>query len=497
MKKLLLILGLLIVLAVGGVAVFIATFDADRYRPMLVQQAQQALGRAVELQRISLGWEGGLAVQLRGLALYEGAQPSGEPLLRVETASGLLRLAPLLGRRVEIETIRITRPTVRIIRQPDGQLNLMALAAVGAPAAAQGRTVQGQGGQMSFDVRQLLIEQGTVRYQDAAARPPVALELRQLDATVRNLSLAGPMDLELHAALGADKQNLHVSGRFTPPGPGFDGALEQFKFRADELALEQLLPKGRAGEPSLAGHLSTSLEGGVRTLDPARLAEAVIGSGTLSAADLKIKDLNLLRYVFERFSMLPGLADTLRQRLPPEYQAKFEADETVFKPVELSTTVANGVARLPEFSVATDVLTVSGAGQVALTGRVDLRTVVRIDPTLSDVIFRSVEELRPLATAQGEIEIPVLITGSAASLSVQPDVNYIASKIISAKAGDLLGELLRKQLGGEEPSAAPADGAPEAGQAPNVQQEPAAPEDVINALLRRALQGDRQSQPAQ
>lgn len=500
MKKILLVLAAFIVLGLGALAVFIATFDADRYRPMLVKEMERVLGKAVELQRISLAWDGGIAVQFRGLALYETAQPSGEALLRVDTVSALLRIAPLLQRRVEVETVRISRPQVRIVRLPDGQLNMIALAAMGAPAAAKGQTVQAPSGQsLSFDIEQLVIEQGTVWYQDAAARPPVALELRLVDATVRHISLTGPMDVELDAALGAPQQNVHVSGRFTPPSASFEGAFEDCTLRADQLALQQLLPAGRPNDPSLDGHIGVSLSGRVASLEPSRLTEMLSGSGTLTAPDLRIQNLNLLRAVFEQFSMLPGLADTLRQRLPPEYQTKFEANETVFRPINLSTAVEGGVARLLEFTIATDVLTLRGSGQISLTGRVDLRTVVRIDPTMSEAIFRSVQELRPLATAEGEIEIPVAITGSANSLSVQPDMNYIVSKVIASKAADLIGQLLKKQFGGEEP-AGPGAATPEAQPAPpeGAAAPPQAAEgDLLNALLRRALQGQGQEQPAQ
>ena len=44
MRKLIIIVAAIFALVIVGLAIFIATFDADRYRPVLISELQQALG---------------------------------------------------------------------------------------------------------------------------------------------------------------------------------------------------------------------------------------------------------------------------------------------------------------------------------------------------------------------------------------------------------------------------------------------------------------------
>src|SRR3989338_4867830 len=137
MKRLLLIVvavGLLVLLAAG---VFLATFDADRYRPQLVRALEEASGLSVRLGRLSLGWHGGLALELQDLTVHESAAASGEPLLELDSAAALVHLAPLLRRRIEVASIVLRRPRARVRRDPQGRLMIPIPAGPsGAPSTA-------------------------------------------------------------------------------------------------------------------------------------------------------------------------------------------------------------------------------------------------------------------------------------------------------------------------------------------------------------------------
>ncbi len=112
MKKILRTLSLLLALAITGLAIFILTFDADRYRPALLQELQKALGRPVRLERLSLGWQQGIALELRRLAIQEDASGTREPLLEVDSVRALARLAPLLRKQVRISSVILARPRI-------------------------------------------------------------------------------------------------------------------------------------------------------------------------------------------------------------------------------------------------------------------------------------------------------------------------------------------------------------------------------------------------
>ncbi|MBI3087459.1 MAG: hypothetical protein HYY91_01015, partial [Candidatus Omnitrophica bacterium] len=101
------------VFVVVGLGIFLATFDADRYRPVVVKQLASALGRPVRLERLSLGWRGGLALQLNGLAVFRDPA-SPEPIAQAERVSATLQLLPLFQRQLELSTLDIANGRLRL-----------------------------------------------------------------------------------------------------------------------------------------------------------------------------------------------------------------------------------------------------------------------------------------------------------------------------------------------------------------------------------------------
>lgn len=476
MKKLLLAVFVVGALLVAGVAIVIATFDADRYRPQLISQLESALGRPVKLDRIALGWQGGLAVQLQGLAIYEDVAKQLEPPIQVDSAQALVRLWPLLRRDVQVSSVVLMRPRIRASRDADGRVSLMGLAAAASPAAAGSQQATVGDTAVTFNIASLRITDGVLHWTDDALRPPVDLWLRALDVTVTNIAPGQAMDVEARGALNAQVQNLRVTGRITLPNAAQPGSVEQLKLAVERLPLEQFFSSAAPGEPQLHGQLSTTVEGAVPTFDPAQVMRSLSGSGRLMLDEPKLVNLNILRTVFERLSMLPGLVERLEARLPESYRAKLTASDTVLAPMDIAMRVEGGAVRFDEVELRTDTVALTGTGQVGLDGTLEVRSTLRVEPLLSQAIIQSVNELQALTNPAGELELPVVIRGRLPRVAVVPDVQYVASKVIATKAVDLLGDLLREKT-------APAEGTP--------QEAPATPEagagDLLGQFLQRAL----------
>ncbi|MBI3083567.1 MAG: AsmA family protein [Candidatus Omnitrophica bacterium] len=474
MKKLLVGVLVLVAIFVAGLGIFIATFDVDRYRPMLASRLQEAIGCPVSLERLSLGWRNGLAIQCQGLSISDPIAAVREPLVRVESANALVRLLPLLRKDVQVASVVFRRPRLRVARDAQGRINLSGLAAIAGPAAAPRRSVKTGGATVSLTIASLRLEDGTLQWTDALTRPPTELWIRQLDVTASHIAPGQPMDLEARGALAADVPNLRLSGRLTLPSRAHPGSVERGRLAIERLPLEQVLPPARPGEPQLQGKLTVSVQGSVATLDPSQLARAISGEGNLGLAEARMANLNVLRAVFERFSMLPGLVEALQARLPPAYQAKLAESDTVFEPIDLALRVEEGSLRFEDLRVRSDTFELIGTGSLGLDGNVDIRSTLRIEPTLSAAIFRSVEELRTLANASGELEIPLAIQGQAPRVAVLPDLRYVASRIVVTTAVDLIGRLLRKDT-------------PEAGGEAGSDQAEGSPGDILGQLLQKAI----------
>jgi hypothetical protein len=378
---------IVLLVALIGIAVFLATFDADRYRPLLASKLQEALGQPVMLERLSLSWRGGIAVRLHGVSV-------GESLVQVESAHAVIRLWPLLRRELQVESLHL--------------------------------------------------EGGTVRWADATRAPPAEVQVRQIDLVARHIVPGRPMDLDVRAALGAERQNVRLRGRLTLPTAGLAGSLEAATLTIDNLALQEALPAAQPGTPQLQGTLSLAIEGRAPTLDPKTLRETITASGRLTLDPARIANLNVLRVVFEKLSMIPGVLQALETRLPESYQAKLAAPDTVFEPVELPLRLEAGGLQLDDLRVRSDTFEVAGTGRIDLSGRMNLRAVLRVEPQLTAAIIKSVNELRALADADGQLAIPVTVQGQAPQVAVLPDVEYLASRLIATTVQSLIGTLLEK-----------------------------------------------------
>jgi len=478
MRKFLLILAIVCGLALAALAVFIATFDADRYRPLLTSQLQHALGKPVQLQRISLAWRQGVAVQLQGLTILEDARVQ-EPLVQVDSVSASVHLLPLLRRDVQVSSIVLEHPRVHVVRDANGTINLLGLAAVASPTAASRPTAVG-GTPVTFNIGSLRIHNGTLHWTDAMAQPPMDLTVNAIDVTVTHIALGQPMDVDARAALGVDVPNVHLAGRVTPPGSMSHGAIDRVHLTVDHLALEQLLPVAVAGQPNVRGLLTGTLDGQLPTLDSAQVMRALSAHGSLKLTDGRLEHLNILRMALEKLSILPGLMEQLEARLPESYKAKLTASDTVFTPIDVSLQLESGALRFDNLHVGTDTFRLVGTGTVGLDGVLNIRSTLSVESTLSAAIIKSVRELQALANASGELEFPMAIQGRAPQISVLPDLRYIGSKVVVTKAVDLLGRLIEK---GKAP---PQEGTPNAtpGDTSAQQQAP----DLLDHLIQRALQ---------
>ncbi len=472
----------LLVCAAIGVAIFLATFDANRYRPMLVSELEKALGRPVALQRLSLGWRNGVAIELQALTIFERSQSEPEPLLQVESASAVVHLVPLLRKQLQISSVLLRRPRIRVSRDAQGQVNVVGLMAAGSPAAAATPPPSSAGGSsgatspITIDIDSFLVVDGALHWTDAMTQPPTELSVKALDVRIMHIAAGRPMDFDIQGALASDTQNLQIAGRLTPPLPPSPGSIEQLTVTIDGLALQRVLPPPAAGQPEVRGALTVRLQGRVENLEPAAVARSISGSGTVRISDPVIANFNVLRAVLERITMIPGLLPVLELQLPPTYQQQLAVRDTVFSPIDVAAKVDNGVVAIDSFAIRTSSYGMTGHGTLNLDGKMEVHPLLHIEPSLSAAMVRGVRELQGLLNAQGQIEIPLL--AGPQPPYVWPDLDVVAQRVIVPKAADLLNDLLKRLQGDKTPSQ----------QTPSDVGNPSQPPDPLRNLLRSLQQ---------
>ncbi len=567
MKKILLILLVFFILAAAALTVFALTFDADRYRPLIVNKIEESTGFTVALDRISLGWEGGLGLKLRQMAFYLDSKKQIK-LGQFDSLSVLVDLMPLLNRRLEVGSIVIKNPDIQLVRAPDGKLKGFEKFAKGSGRKANaGEKVSGA--ILLSAIRRAEIENGRLSLLDQSGGYVTNTTVEQLDLTVKDFSLAGDVAFNARAAFASSKQNIQVSGRLraqpfeikhaefeTDLGqarieelfkmfPSFqssglqkaqgrlsgvvDGlktesgviwekgeinltngrlqlaetpSLENLELRAAlsfnridlrqfsgnlgegdfsltgkvdqiislplaafkgtirNLNLSQLLPSSGQREAGFGGKLGLVFEGTAAGKNEDALSKTLGGQGQLDLENGVIQNLNVLREVFNRLSMIPGLVQRLQQRLPAAYQEKLQARDTYLQPVQLPFTVNQGVLYFNNLNVAADSFALAG-GQGSISPQlIRVQAVLLIDAELSSALVRSVAELSYLQDREGRLSIPVNIQGPPGHISALPDLQFVASKLAVSKTQEMLSQFLSPKK--TDPNAVPVSGDPNA-----------------------------------
>ena len=348
MKKFLLILGALLLIAVVAAAIFIMTFDLDKYRPVVTDQLQKALGYPVQMEHVGLSWRDGLVFEAKGFSVGS--------FLQAKQVTVAVHLPPL------------------------------------SPA---------------FTADRIDMKEGVIRGENFQIK------------------------------------NVELKGRLTLPGKN-PGVLELAPLEAD--FSQGSFPRHGPGDLQLKGRLSATFKGNFQGLAWPDISKSLAGQGKLTLIDGKVENLNILREVFARLSIIPGLAERIEGQLPDSYREKFTAQDTTLKSVNGSATVANGVIVFDRLTVATDTFEMAGAGQVGLDGKISIQSQIHVEPVLTAAILKGASEFQVFADTQGMLVLPVVIQGTLPKISVLPDVAYVVSHMTTTKVEELVGGLLEKAL---------------------------------------------------
>lgn len=578
MKKFFIFLIVVFLLVLIGLAIFIITFDGDRYRLTVVSQLEQVLDKEVELKEISLGWDQGIALKLKGLSIFPRGLEKREPLVRLAAASAVLEIAQLFNGKIQIGSINLRKPEIYLVHGRNGRIKGLEPApsqkvqGVSQALAVQSRAHTAPKTQvplapfLSLMIREVRLEDGLVFFRDETKPSSAEMALRNIGVTVRNVVLDRPMPLHAQATLLSDRQNLDlkanlfisardravsiqdlhfktdlsdvnyndlvqifpalrdmgftqkISGvltadvaslRLDPTGiQNFDGTIHlsegrlefvqpkrpienmvlEATFHNDRLQLEsfsaqiaggeiaasgtvnglgsrpqtvfhltaagilldQFFPVVNPDEPQLTGRLRASFQGTFGGSTWLVISQTLSGQGQLTLEEGAVRNFNILEDLFRRLSLIPGLVEKLKERLPPSYLKKLEAPDAILEPIQLSFLITNGALSFRQLHVTTDTFQLASQGVIGLNGAVSAQAILHIDPDFSNALIGSVNELRYLTDSGGRLEIPLLIQGTLLHIVVFPDLGYVASRLAISKTTELIGGLVQKKFNSSE-----------------------------------------------
>ena len=279
MRKLILC-GCVLLLVIGGLLVF-AAYNlndlANQNKDQLLAQAEQALGRKVQIGEIGLTFWGGIGARLRNFALADDPAFSSDNFVQAADLQVNVKLMPLLNQEIEVKRVILHDPVIRVIRNAQGIFNFASLSGgdmPDAPPDASDTTASIGSGGMPLLVALVNITNGDIQYTDQQEN--TALRISQLDLKVEDLSFDKPLRIELAAAIVSDQQNFQLDATFGPLGKeiqvdtlAIDGSLTLDPL--DITAVQKALPQVAEAIPPGLGisgpvRISSQLSGTARAL---------------------------------------------------------------------------------------------------------------------------------------------------------------------------------------------------------------------------------------
>lgn len=177
MKRALIALLSLFVVAAGAMAAFLLTFDVNRYKDALDALVERQTGRRVEIAgdiRFVPSLLPTLAVE--GVALGNAPWAQESDFLRVEHAEAQVALLPLLQRRIEVRRIDLRGLTLELRTGANGERNWVMTRAGGGEQRILSSALR------DLAIDQVAIEDAVIRYRAAGAAQVHELAIEELHA---------------------------------------------------------------------------------------------------------------------------------------------------------------------------------------------------------------------------------------------------------------------------------------------------------------------------
>lgn len=216
-KRLFMIFFALILVGGIGLYIFIANFDANKYKPLIVEKATEALGREVDFKDIALqmSLSEGIRAAIHELRISENPNYGKGDFLKVnEVFVGVNILAYITQKEISLTGITVDSPDITIIKGTDGKMSVETLGKKkDAVQPGEPGTAAKAAAIPALLVKQLSIKNGKVTFIDRSQGGETKATLTQLDFGIEDLSLTDTFPVWLKVAAFAEKQNISVKGR--------------------------------------------------------------------------------------------------------------------------------------------------------------------------------------------------------------------------------------------------------------------------------------------
>jgi len=221
-KKLVIIGAVIVFVLVAALAAIPFFVDKQSLKTKLVTEAEGILHRRMSVQDVEITVFTGLGIRLNRAVIFDDLRFANAPFVALSSITIRPRLLPLLRGSVELASIELEQPEIRLIQNPERVWNFETIGTPTdgrgkpAPEAAPAATSTGKSSQ-AFAISQLDLNDGAVVIQkrnSAGAVEESRYDHIQLKLRDLSTDTAGSFDLKLQLPPGAHA--LQLKGQMGP-----------------------------------------------------------------------------------------------------------------------------------------------------------------------------------------------------------------------------------------------------------------------------------------
>ncbi len=187
------------------------------------------------------------------------------------------------------------------------------------------------------------------------------------------------------------------------------------------------------------------------------------GQGEAEVLQGALLNFNIAEGAIGGITGMPGLANMINPNLRKKYPDVFAAKDTEFKELKATFEMADGRINVKNLRMAAAEFLAQGEGWADFNRRVDFRSTVYFSQRLSADLAQSAREVKYLLNNQGQLEIPLTLSGRLPNVKPKPDTRFLGQMVQRGFLRKGTEELQNRFFGGEKDSRAqseePSEGA--------------------------------------
>jgi len=238
------IIGGLLMVGIVAAGIFVATFDANNYKPQISEQVKLHTGRDVILGDIKPAVFPWLGIELQQLTLSNAEGFKAQHMLQIEKLDVRVAIMPLLTGEVRIDTLRVHGLQLSLAKDEQGNTNWDDIlqkqqGSTDASAVGESPSVASPEEAVSplaaLMVNGIEIKDANINWHDAATKQSVALQKLNLETGAIRAGQSLPVTMSLFIESSEPKAAVEMSLKTQL---NFDAKLQLIKLADLELSID-------------------------------------------------------------------------------------------------------------------------------------------------------------------------------------------------------------------------------------------------------------------